>query len=1093
MPVGAIVGSAVIGGAGAYFGGQAQKKGAEAAAAEMRAAREQMTPYVNFGKSAIGSLAQLFGLDPGGGGYTAGGPTFDTRAFENYPGYTFTRDQALRSLELSNAAKGLLNSGANLRGLQDTAAGLASGTIGQYISQLLGMGQLGAGAGATNVQGAAATGQFLNAAGQGQANSITGTANVLGSALGQYAGLSNLYGGANNLWNSSYLNPYATNAGGGALTYATPGGNAYAGTWMPAPRAATGGRFGAGQDVIVGDSPVKQYMNDEDNTWFMRMLRDRFADLDRRADADREEFAPRRDSFEDRWPADDAFMPHYADGGPVPTNTTGVVGDTPRPPEWPGLGGFNSQGWGHLFGGGDITANAATGGQGGQPSGFEQLPGFLRNLFQGGQLNIGQLQPYVDLMGQVFPGLQGQFDKAQGFFQDHGLGSQQGGTTTTPATPATPTAPVSNSPYSSGTGNLNINALQNDFGTNWQSSYQGGYAEGGHLRRGSATVGETRPEIFLPDDPNAPPEIIGQDGPEVRQFNQPGTVLPHEAFDPRVQDVMSDPFERAAARVRGKYPNVGSTDSPLEHLAGGMNRLSLVDTYEKGFIDPLRDPPQFGEIRQQDIDRALAAASFGTGAPSLGPATPGIQMGAGMFRRLFGKGPEPITPEARNLLKANNMIDAMVLNRGEMAGRDMSVARRYMNEVINEAPSWARDDPAQMLLRNPRLMRTIEGFFNRDEVRKFRQLERNAPPIREPTMSQAERREPGPMPDELGRIEPKFDMPRVRESTPEVKDQPRGALDYWAEPSGQSAPYERPAPLGAEERPPTVVRRKPAQKRVTRDEGPPRTLREVMEGRDLPESDLPQVSTPNAPPYPGSDLPPRLQMNKAAVEAGILRPGPMGTARRARRDLPPLGPAAPMTGPQPFSSLPSGTLSPEELMWLKASRGYQEGGRPGYGPAMVGEVDRRWPTREEQFVDWPRRRSGADEVDDYISRMSPRQLRDLMSTGPFAFMPRFADGGRPMPGQPGMVGDLPVAPGMGMIAGRMAPGNELPLLAASAGGQPPDVTAQLGQMAGAPTAPQPTQMGMPQMPRMPIAEPEKTFNLLLDYSRRLESLNKVGR
>lgn len=87
-------------------------------------------------------LSALLGL----GGDTAG----QNAAFNNWKnstGYNFAFDEAMRGVNGGAAGAGVYGSGARLKGLQDRASGLASQSYNDYISQMLGLGNLGLGAG----------------------------------------------------------------------------------------------------------------------------------------------------------------------------------------------------------------------------------------------------------------------------------------------------------------------------------------------------------------------------------------------------------------------------------------------------------------------------------------------------------------------------------------------------------------------------------------------------------------------------------------------------------------------------------------------------------------------------------------------------------------------------------------------------------------------------------------------------------------------------------------------------------------------------------------------------------------------------------
>lgn len=162
-----------------------------------------------------------------GGGYGslmgAGAPTWDPTisGLEKTPGYQFTLDQGMKATANQNAAMGLGGSGAEAKGVQQYAQGLASTTYGQnfniynqqyanYWSALMnkynmlsGQTALGAAAaGGTGQQGANAQGA-ANAANIGGANASA--AGTVGAANAAGAGLSGIAGAGNTALNYSLL------------------------------------------------------------------------------------------------------------------------------------------------------------------------------------------------------------------------------------------------------------------------------------------------------------------------------------------------------------------------------------------------------------------------------------------------------------------------------------------------------------------------------------------------------------------------------------------------------------------------------------------------------------------------------------------------------------------------------------------------------------------------------------------------------------------------------------------------------------------------------------------------------------------------
>lgn len=196
MPVGAVIGAVgSIGSAaiGAYGANKAAKQQARGAAQ----ARADLEPFRLAGTGATTSLAQLYGIDPATGEAT--GEAFDPaslEAFRRSPDYEFARQEGLRGVEFSNAARGMLRSGNNLRGLTEYASGLATQNFGNYRGALERLAMLGQNA-------AAGTGNASMAQSAAQASGTVGAANAWGGALGNLGN----YAMLNSLMNKSAYQP----------------------------------------------------------------------------------------------------------------------------------------------------------------------------------------------------------------------------------------------------------------------------------------------------------------------------------------------------------------------------------------------------------------------------------------------------------------------------------------------------------------------------------------------------------------------------------------------------------------------------------------------------------------------------------------------------------------------------------------------------------------------------------------------------------------------------------------------------------------------------------------------------------------------
>lgn len=82
------------------------------------------------GQQGTNAMAALLG---GGGNMTAQNQAFDN--FRNNTGYQFNMDQGQQAITGSNAAKGILNSGAAAKSLMKFGTGLADNTYNNYFNQ----------------------------------------------------------------------------------------------------------------------------------------------------------------------------------------------------------------------------------------------------------------------------------------------------------------------------------------------------------------------------------------------------------------------------------------------------------------------------------------------------------------------------------------------------------------------------------------------------------------------------------------------------------------------------------------------------------------------------------------------------------------------------------------------------------------------------------------------------------------------------------------------------------------------------------------------------------------------------------------------
>ena len=214
MVAAAVVAAASLG--GAVISSKASSKASKAqvqAAQDANAAQERMfqrqtelqEPFRQGGLTAQNQLMQLLGIggDKTAAGYGSLGKSFGMSDFEQDPGYQFRQAEGLKALQRSAAARSMLQSGSNLKGItsfgQDLASQEYQNAFNRYqvnrsnklnpLQSLMGSGQS-----ATNVLTGAA-GQMgqneasnLYNAGAARASGYIGSANALNNALGQIGG-----------------------------------------------------------------------------------------------------------------------------------------------------------------------------------------------------------------------------------------------------------------------------------------------------------------------------------------------------------------------------------------------------------------------------------------------------------------------------------------------------------------------------------------------------------------------------------------------------------------------------------------------------------------------------------------------------------------------------------------------------------------------------------------------------------------------------------------------------------------------------------------------------------------------------------------
>jgi hypothetical protein len=200
MPIGATIGSAVIGAGANLLGGNMQASAANNAAnlneQQYQQTRSDLLPYNKAGQTATNALLKALPS-------LTAPVTMDEATLRQTPGYQFNLDQGLKSVQNGAAARGLGSSGAALKGAAGYATGLADSTYQNQFNNavtnklnaynmLSGVSSLGENAaaqtGAYGTQAATNAGNALTNAGTAQAAGLVGVGNSLVNGLNTYGG-----------------------------------------------------------------------------------------------------------------------------------------------------------------------------------------------------------------------------------------------------------------------------------------------------------------------------------------------------------------------------------------------------------------------------------------------------------------------------------------------------------------------------------------------------------------------------------------------------------------------------------------------------------------------------------------------------------------------------------------------------------------------------------------------------------------------------------------------------------------------------------------------------------------------------------------
>lgn len=228
MAIFSAIAGAISGGgaqAGGNMAGNAANRAAQMQQEEATRARAALSPWVSAGTGAIDKITNLLGLGDlvtNGGNYnTYGLDPANARekqdaAFADFkasPDYEFRMDEGIKALDRSAASRGLLRSGAQMKGITDFAGNLASGEYQNYLNNLFktsGLGSEAASSGNSTAAGlTSSAGNFLTQGGIARGSGYAAGANALASGIS--SGVNNAIGGTylfrNNLFGGGTKTP----------------------------------------------------------------------------------------------------------------------------------------------------------------------------------------------------------------------------------------------------------------------------------------------------------------------------------------------------------------------------------------------------------------------------------------------------------------------------------------------------------------------------------------------------------------------------------------------------------------------------------------------------------------------------------------------------------------------------------------------------------------------------------------------------------------------------------------------------------------------------------------------------------------------
>jgi len=200
MPIGAVIGSAVVGAGASVYSAKKAKKASNNALDQSQAQLDKVwgtvNPFLKSGEEALGRISD---------------PAAVNANFMESPDYKFRLDRGLDAVTTNKAVNGLLRSGSALKAVTGFGQDLASSEFGNWWGRQKSLADQGLQASGI---GAGLAGQGINAIqtnASNQGNAAIATGNAIGTGVGSIFDIIAKYGGGGGASSSQSASSYAPN------------------------------------------------------------------------------------------------------------------------------------------------------------------------------------------------------------------------------------------------------------------------------------------------------------------------------------------------------------------------------------------------------------------------------------------------------------------------------------------------------------------------------------------------------------------------------------------------------------------------------------------------------------------------------------------------------------------------------------------------------------------------------------------------------------------------------------------------------------------------------------------------------------------